>query len=107
MIVDLLRNDIGRVAKPGSVHVPKLFDIESFPAVHHLVSTIRAELDAQYSETDLLRACFPGGPLLARRKYVQWKSLKSSNHIDAARTVEALAISVAMVVWIPALRFEP
>ncbi|MFT1633245.1 chorismate-binding protein, partial [Vibrio cholerae] len=45
MIVDLLRNEIGRVAKPGSVHVPKLVDVESFPAVHHLVSTIRATLD--------------------------------------------------------------
>ncbi|MFA0707901.1 chorismate-binding protein, partial [Vibrio sp. 10N.222.48.A3] len=56
MIVDLLRNDIGRVAKPGSVHVPKLFDIESFPAVHHLVSTIRAELDVHHSAHDLLRA---------------------------------------------------
>ena len=60
MIVDLLRNDIGRVASPGSVHVPKLFDIESFPAVHHLVSTIRANLDEQYAPADLLRACFPG-----------------------------------------------
>ncbi|WP_373958407.1 aminodeoxychorismate synthase component I [Vibrio gigantis] len=68
MIVDLLRNDIGRVAKPGSVHVPKLFDIESFPAVHHLVSTIRAELDVQYSATDLLRACFPGGSITGAPK---------------------------------------
>ncbi|PMH03730.1 aminodeoxychorismate synthase component I [Vibrio lentus] len=68
MIVDLLRNDIGRVAKPGSVHVPKLFEIESFPAVHHLVSTIRAELDVQYSATDLLRACFPGGSITGAPK---------------------------------------
>ncbi|OBT31854.1 aminodeoxychorismate synthase component I [Vibrio splendidus] len=68
MIVDLLRNDIGRVAKPGSVHVPKLFDIESFPAVHHLVSTIRADLDNQYSATDLLRACFPGGSITGAPK---------------------------------------
>jgi para-aminobenzoate synthetase component 1 len=68
MIVDLLRNDIGRVASPGSVHVPKLFDIESFPAVHHLVSTIRAELDAQYSPADLLRACFPGGSITGAPK---------------------------------------
>ncbi|CAH6904927.1 aminodeoxychorismate synthase subunit 1 [Vibrio chagasii] len=68
MIVDLLRNDIGRVAKPGTVHVPKLFDIESFPAVHHLVSTIRADLDDQYSATDLLRACFPGGSITGAPK---------------------------------------
>ncbi|MBL4259107.1 aminodeoxychorismate synthase component 1 [Vibrio fluvialis] len=68
MIVDLLRNDIGRVAKPGSVHVPKLFDIESFPAVHHLVSTIRAELDNPYDCSDLLRACFPGGSITGAPK---------------------------------------
>lgn len=68
MIVDLLRNDIGRVAKPGSVHVPKLFDIESFPAVHHLVSTIRAELAPQYNAADLLRACFPGGSITGAPK---------------------------------------
>lgn len=68
MIVDLLRNDIGRVATPGSVHVPKLFEIESFPAVHHLVSTIRATLDDQYQAADLLRACFPGGSITGAPK---------------------------------------
>ncbi|MCK6261822.1 aminodeoxychorismate synthase component I [Vibrio sp. ZSDE26] len=68
MIVDLLRNDIGRVATPGSVNVPKLFDIESFPAVHHLVSTIRANLDEQYSNADLLKACFPGGSITGAPK---------------------------------------
>ncbi|OEF03905.1 aminodeoxychorismate synthase component I [Vibrio genomosp. F10] len=68
MIVDLLRNDIGRVAKPGSVHVPKLFDIESFPAVHHLVSTIRAKLDDDFSNADLLKACFPGGSITGAPK---------------------------------------
>ncbi|WP_341663515.1 aminodeoxychorismate synthase component I [Vibrio sp.] len=68
MIVDLLRNDIGKVAKPGTVHVPKLFDIESFPAVHHLVSTIRAELHHDYSPTDLLRASFPGGSITGAPK---------------------------------------
>ncbi len=44
MIVDLMRNDIGRVAVPGSVRVPELFVVELFPAVHHLVSTITARL---------------------------------------------------------------
>ncbi|MCG7497087.1 aminodeoxychorismate synthase component 1 [Vibrio sp. Of7-15] len=68
MIVDLLRNDIGRVAKPGSVSVPHLFEIESFPAVHHLVSTITATLDDKYQAEDLLRACFPGGSITGAPK---------------------------------------
>lgn len=68
MIVDLLRNDIGRVAQPGSVTVPELFAIESFPAVHHLVSTIRAILDKDQCASDLLRACFPGGSITGAPK---------------------------------------
>lgn len=68
MIVDLLRNDIGRVASPGSVRVPELFVVEAFPAVHHLVSTIEAELPAELHATDLLRACFPGGSITGAPK---------------------------------------
>ncbi|MFM2481031.1 aminodeoxychorismate synthase component I [Celerinatantimonas sp. YJH-8] len=68
MIVDLLRNDIGRVSKPGTVRVPKLFDIESFPAVHHLVSTITGELRSDLCAEDLLRACFPGGSITGAPK---------------------------------------
>ncbi|MBD2785447.1 aminodeoxychorismate synthase component 1 [Xenorhabdus sp. DI] len=68
MIVDLLRNDIGRVATPGSVKVPELFVVEPFPAVHHLVSTVTATLPDTYHATDLLRACFPGGSITGAPK---------------------------------------
>lgn len=68
MIVDLLRNDIGRVAVPGSVRVPELFVVESFPAVHHLVSAITAILPDSLKATDLLRAAFPGGSIVGAPK---------------------------------------
>ncbi|WP_058912916.1 aminodeoxychorismate synthase component 1 [Entomohabitans teleogrylli] len=68
MIVDLMRNDIGRVAVPGSVRVPELFVVEPFPAVHHLVSTISARLLPHLHASDLLRACFPGGSITGAPK---------------------------------------
>ncbi|STQ80523.1 Para-aminobenzoate synthase component 1 [Hafnia alvei] len=68
MIVDLMRNDVGRVAQAGSVRVPELFVVEPFPAVHHLVSTITATLPNNLDATDLLRACFPGGSITGAPK---------------------------------------
>ncbi|MBY6185341.1 aminodeoxychorismate synthase component I [Marinobacter hydrocarbonoclasticus] len=68
MIVDLLRNDLGRIAAPGSVRVPSLFAIESFPAVHHLVSTVTATLADNAGPLDLLRSAFPGGSITGAPK---------------------------------------
>ncbi|PKL74665.1 MAG: anthranilate synthase component I [Candidatus Melainabacteria bacterium HGW-Melainabacteria-1] len=63
MLVDLGRNDLGRVAKPGSVEVSRYLDIEYFSHVMHLVSLVEAELDSGKTSLDALLACFPAGTL--------------------------------------------
>ena len=63
MLIDLERNDLGRVCRPGTVEVNELMAIESYAHVHHIVSNIRGELTQQASPVDVIKAVFPGGTI--------------------------------------------
>ena len=68
MIIDLLRNDLSRVAKAGSVKVENAFAVETYPTLHTMVTTVRAQLNEGTSATQMLRALFPCGSITGAPK---------------------------------------
>ena len=76
MIVDLVRNDLGRVSKKGSVKVSNLFEIQSFETVHQMVSTVEGEAKDNVSSIEIIKACFPMGSMTGAPKIAALKAIE-------------------------------
>lgn len=81
MIVDLLRNDLSRISRVGSVHVPKLFEVETYPTLHQMTSTVMAELMPGLSLAELFAGLFPCGSVTGAPKI---RAMEIIREIEAA-----------------------
>ena len=77
MIVDLVRNDLNRIAQPGTVNVEYLFEVQSFHTVHHLVSTIACKVDDSMDSVEIIKKCFPMGSMTGAPKIAAMKGIES------------------------------
>ena len=100
MIVDVLRNDISRVCKFGSVKVNKLAELESYQNVHHLVSSIKGTLSNDKDVIDLLKATLPGGSITGAPKVRAMEIISELEKVTEEFIVELLAIYLFLVLVI-------
>jgi len=82
MLVDLGRNDIGRISLPGTVKVTKMMEVENFSHVMHIVSEVSGKLDPRYAATDALKACFPAGTVSGAPKI---RAMEIINELEPER----------------------
>jgi len=94
MIVDLLRNDIGRICKFGSVSVEKLCDLETHPTLYHLVSTVRGELWENINFSDILKAVFPCGSITGAPKISTMRIIDELETANRGLSMGAIGYSV-------------
>jgi len=92
MIVDLMRNDLSRIARPGSVAVPALFTVETYPTVHTMVSTVAAALDRGRDAIDVLAALFPCGSVTGAPKIRAMQAIAEVERASPPRGVYTGAI---------------
>ena len=82
MIVDLIRNDIGKICEFGSVNVENLYDIETFETVHQMVSKVYGKLSSNIKEIEIIKAMFPGGSITGAPKERSMKIIDSLENYD-------------------------
>lgn len=92
MIVDLMRNDLSRIARPGSVAVPALFTVETYPTVHTMVSTVTADLAEDRDAIDVLAALFPCGSVTGAPKIRAMQAIAGVEQASPPRGVYTGAI---------------